>query len=91
MLPKHDGRIIRKKRYVIPAQNGLEAELDVFEEPFAPLMVAEVEFDSCEDAEAYQGEDWFGKEVTHDIRFKNARMAADLNVDPGVLLKAGED
>ncbi|MCR5486400.1 MAG: CYTH domain-containing protein [Lachnospiraceae bacterium] len=88
MLPKHDGRIIRKKRYVIPIREGrLKAELDIFEEPFVPLQVVEVEFGTREEAEAYEGEEWFGREVTKDPRFKNARMAVDPEVDPGVMLE----
>ncbi len=92
MLPKHDGRIIRKKRYVIPLEkNGLKAELDIFGEPFEPLMVAEVEFSSEEEAEAYSGEEWFGSEVTHDPRFKNARMAVDQEIDPEIMLASAEE
>ncbi len=86
MLPKHDGRVIRKKRYVIPVSGTeLKIELDIFEEPFRPLKVAEVEFPSLEEAEAFRGPDWFGPDVTHDPRFKNARMAIDTDTDPGIM------
>ena len=87
MLPKCDGRTIRKKRYVIPLEGGkLKAELDVYDEPFAPLMIVEVEFPSLEEAEAFTAPEWFGEDVTHDIRFKNSSLATDITFDPKGLL-----
>ena len=87
MLPKCDGRVIRKKRYVIPLDTeDLKAELDIFGEPFAPLMIVEVEFPSLEEAESFAAPEWFGEDVTHDKRFKNAVMAIDPSFDPKKLL-----
>ena len=87
MLPKCDGRVIKKKRYVIPLEGtSLKAELDVFDEPFAPLMIIEVEFPTLEEAEAFIAPDWFGEDVTHDRRFKNAVMAIDPAFDPKDML-----
>ncbi len=102
MLPKHDGRIIKKKRYVIPLNDNvyadasddrdksggcrLKAELDIFDEPFAPLIVVEVEFPSMDAADSFIPPAWFGEEVTHDIRFKNAVMAIDPDFDPSAML-----
>ncbi|MCR5108360.1 MAG: CYTH domain-containing protein [Lachnospiraceae bacterium] len=102
MLPKHDGRIIRKKRYVIPLNDHadtdissvsdkadgycLKAELDIFDEPFAPLIVVEVEFPSMDAADSFIPPVWFGEEVTHDIRFKNAVMAIDPDFNPKAML-----
>ena len=87
MLPKCDGRVIRKKRYYIPLDNkSLTAELDVFDEPFAPLMIVEVEFPSREAALAFEAPDWFGEDVTSDRRFKNAVMAIDPDMDPKEML-----
>ncbi len=72
---KKDGILISKKRYLIPIENGLKIELDVFDAPYEGLMVAEVEFESLEDAKAYTPPDWFGKDVTEDPKYKNAVMA----------------
>ena len=41
---KIDGRLITKKRYVIPLKDSLFIELDIFSGDLAPLMLAEVEF-----------------------------------------------
>ena len=40
---KIDGRLIEKTRYLIPLDNGLTAELDIFEGDLAPLCLVEVE------------------------------------------------
>ena len=91
MLPKHDGRVIKKKRYIIPLDMSaedvqLKAELDIFDEPFAPLMIVEVEFPSIEAASSFTPPSWFGEDVTHDKRFKNAVMAIDPSFDPKGML-----
>lgn len=73
---KADGNVISKKRYLIPLeQEGLMAEVDVFEAPFAPLVMAEVEFASREQAEEFVPPEWFGEEVTFDRRYHNSYMS----------------
>lgn len=73
---KADGNIISKKRYLIPLeQEGLTAEVDVFAEPFAPLIMAEVEFASREQADRFVPPEWFGEEVTFDRRYHNSYMS----------------
>lgn len=73
---KADGNIISKTRYNIPLLHpgfregfptppddySLTIELDVFDPPFAPLVMAEVEFGSREAAEAFVPPDWFDEE-----------------------------
>ena len=76
LCQKADGNVIRKTRYLIPLnQNGLIAEVDVFEEPFAPLVMAEVEFASEEQANAFEAPQWFGEDVTFDGRYHNSYMS----------------
>jgi CYTH domain-containing protein len=73
---KADGNIISKKRYVIPIeQTDLCVELDVFDEPFAPLIIAEVEFPDKETAEAFQMLDWFSQDVTNDPAYHNSNLS----------------
>jgi len=73
---KADGNVIGKTRYLIPLdQDGLVAEVDVFDEPFAPLVMAEVEFKSEEQANAFEAPEWFGKDVTFDGRYHNSYMS----------------
>lgn len=73
---KADGNIISKTRYRIPLEKeGLVAEVDVFDPPFAPLIMAEVEFESEEQAGAFEAPEWFGEEVTFDSRYHNSNMS----------------
>lgn len=86
---KCDGNIISKKRYLIPLTTPtfdhecpaemipkeLTVELDIFDEPFAPLIMAEVEFDSLEAANAFIPPDWFDEDVTHNPAYHNSNMS----------------
>ncbi len=74
LLPKADGAVIRKDRYELPFGERV-IELDVFEPPFAPLTVAEVEFPTEEEAKAFTPPAWFGREVTYDPAYTNARLS----------------
>ncbi len=79
---KVDLRLITKCRYLIPLDNGLTAELDIFEGELEGLVFAEVEFKSEEEAADFTPPDWFSKEVTFDDHYKNNVLAttADLTV-----------
>ena len=85
LLQKADGNVISKKRYVIPLENPqftddfisfstpeLVIELDIFEPPFAPLIMAEVEFPSEEMANAFLPPDWFDEDVTMNPEYHNS-------------------
>lgn len=78
LLDKADGNIISKKRYKIPyIQNSksLIIELDVFASPFAPLVLAEVEFENEADANNFLAPDWFDKEVTYNPEYHNSNLS----------------
>lgn len=70
---KVDGKLITKKRYMIPYREYV-IELDVFEGALAPLKFAEVEFDSIEEAEDFTAPDWFGEDVTFEVKYKNSNL-----------------
>lgn len=97
---KADGNVISKKRYLIPLINPkfredgpkppddytLTIELDVFDPPFAPLLLAEVEFGSREAAEDFIPPDWFLEDVTFNADYHNSNLSKmDLNAGlPGI-------
>ena len=72
------GSTIEKTRYNIPIDNGLIAELDVYYGRLCGLITVEVEFTSVEQANAFTPLDWFGKDVTNDIRYTNAVLSKQL-------------
>ena len=75
LKPKADGRIIEKTRYLIPLNDKLTVELDVFADDLAPLILAEVEFSSEEEANAFVPPAWLGEDVTFDRRYHNSTMS----------------
>lgn len=88
LLEKADGNIISKTRYVIPLdepgfQEGFQPktksrlliELDLFKAPFAPLIMAEVEFPTVEMANAFIAPDWFLEDVTDNPAYHNSNMS----------------
>ena len=74
LLEKCDGRIITKRRYKIPYQQ-YTIELDIFSGCMDGLILAEVEFESIKDADAFIAPDWFKEDVTYDYRYRNNYMA----------------
>ena len=86
LMAKTEGNIIRKKRYFIPYP-PFTIELDVFEEPFDDMIMAEVEFLSVKEAEEFVPPAWFGEDVTQDTRYHNSTMS---NTDyPGNSFRRG--
>lgn len=80
LLPKCDGNIIKKTRYLIPiGQNDrgseLVAELDVFDAPFEGLIFAEVEFPTIEEAKAFDKPEWMGDDVTDNKEYYNSYLS----------------
>ncbi len=72
---KTDGYLISKTRYLLPLDEAHTIELDVFNAPFAPLYMAEVEFSTMEEAENFTPPEWFGEDVTFDGSYHNSAMS----------------
>ncbi len=76
---KADGIIISKRRYLIPLpSSALIIELDIFDEPFSPLIIAEVEFTSEDEANAFLPPDWFDEDVTFDPAYHNSNLSKSI-------------
>ena len=73
LLQKADGNIIAKRRYLIPYEK-YTIELDIFVRP-VPLILAEVEFDSVEEANSFIMPDWFEEDVTGNAEYSNSVMS----------------
>jgi adenylate cyclase len=75
LWPLSDGRRIAKIRYSMPGDGGLTIELDVYAGDLAGLVTVEVEFESEAASDAFDPPDWFGPELTDDMRYANRALA----------------
>lgn len=89
LLDKADGIVISKKRYLIPIAEpafadgytvpvkpiDLKIELDIFDPPLAPLIIAEVEFPDEEMANAFLPPPWLSEDVTNDPKYHNSNLS----------------
>lgn len=75
LRPKADGILIHKIRYRIPYQETYTIELDVFLDVLAPLVMAEVEFATEDEANRFVPPDWFGEDVTFSPEYHNSELS----------------
>lgn len=78
---KADGFIIEKTRYLIPLDDKLKIELDVFSGRLKGLIFAEVEFPDEEQAGGFVMPDWFEEDISFDKRFRNSYLATVNSVE----------
>lgn len=71
---KADYHVIYKTRYLIPLNEYLTAELDVFHERLDGLVLIEVEFPDDISASNFTPPSWFGLDVTFDDTYKNNHL-----------------
>ncbi len=72
---KIDGILIEKRRYLIPFAEKYTIELDIFGGELAPLQLAEVEFQTEEEANAFVPPAWFGEDVTFSTDYHNSTLS----------------
>lgn len=72
---KADGKVITKKRYIIPIENELKVELDIFEGEQKGIILAEVEFPDEETCNQFQPPEWFLEDVTMRKEYHNSNMS----------------
>lgn len=72
---KADGIILSKTRYLIPLNDTLTIELDIFEQPYENLWLAEVEFPTEEEANTFIAPAWFGEDVTFSSKYHNSTLS----------------
>ena len=72
---KVDGRTIHKTRYIVPLDNELKVELDIFKDFFNDVCFAEIEYESEKQANTYKVPDWLGEDISNQKRVKNGYMA----------------
>lgn len=75
LYKKSEGNTISKTRYLIPLDDGLTAELDVYHDDLIGFVNVEVEFNTIEEAKNFVPPAWFGKEVTGISQYSNAYLS----------------
>ena len=70
---KIEGRLIEKRRYILPF-GKYKIELDIFKGKLEGLIYAEVEFPSKEEAENFSAPEWFNRELTEEPGNSNADL-----------------
>lgn len=76
LLEKADGRVLTKRRYLIPIEGTkLTIELDIFSGTYEGLVLAEVEFTTEEEANAFTPPAWFTRDVTFTGEYQNSRLS----------------
>ena len=60
---------------MIPLNERLTIELDVFDGELSPLVLAEVEFPDEETALSFTPPDWFGEDVTFSGKYHNSYLS----------------
>src|SRR3954447_15709816 len=83
LWPLTEGRRVVKTRYLVPLEDGLTAEVDVYEGALEGLLTAEVEFADEAAAHAFTAPDWMGEDVTGDGRYANQSLAVNGLVPSG--------
>ncbi|MCA1690626.1 MAG: adenylate cyclase, partial [Actinobacteria bacterium] len=77
LWPLSEGRRVSKTRHLIPGDGGLTIELDVYTGALEGLVVVEVEFESEAQSDDFEAPEWFGPEITDDLRYANRALAVD--------------
>jgi CYTH domain-containing protein len=75
LMQDRNGGIVEKRRYYLPYGKYI-IEIDKYCSHLDGLIVAEVEFETEDEANLFAPPKWFGPEVTYDKRFKNKNLAS---------------
>ena len=73
LWPLTEGCRLHKRRHTV--EGAPTIEVDVYLDDLAGLIIAEVEFDSMDAADAFEPPDWIGEELTDDGRYANQQLA----------------
>jgi CYTH domain-containing protein len=73
LLPFCYNSLIDKVRYIVPSNNNLSWEVDVFEGENSGLIIAEIELEN--ETQNFTKPKWLGREVTGVSDFYNARLS----------------
>lgn len=64
-IKKRINSIIRKTRIVIPIENNLKVEMDIYKDELQDLITAEIEYPNEDIAKAFKKPEWLGEELQY--------------------------
>ena len=65
LIKNRISNIIRKTRMVIPIENNLKVEMDIYKDYLQDLITAEIEFPNEDIAKKFQKPEWLGEEMKY--------------------------
>ena len=65
LIKNRISNIIRKTRMVIPIENNLNVEMDIYKDDLQDFITAELEFPSEDIANTFQKPEWLGEEMKY--------------------------
>lgn len=74
LLPRKISNKITKTRIVVPIQNNLKVEIDIYYDYLQGFLTAEVEFPNEEEAIQFEKPDWLGEEIGYK-EFSNRKLS----------------
>lgn len=74
LMPKRISQTIRKTRIVVPIENQLKVEIDIYDDYLEGLLTAEIEFPDKETASHFTKPSWLGEELGYK-EFSNRRLS----------------
>lgn len=74
LLPKKISNPISKTRIVVPIQNNLKVEIDIYYDYLQGFLTAEVEFPNEEEANHFEKPNWLGEEIGYK-EFSNFKLS----------------
>lgn len=74
LLAKKISNKITKTRMVVPIQNNLKVEIDIYYDYLQGFLTAEVEFPSEQKANQFKKTDWLGEELSYQ-ELSNRKLA----------------
>ncbi|MDO8879451.1 MAG: CYTH domain-containing protein [Coriobacteriia bacterium] len=74
LWPATHGRRVEKRRFIIKDRKHA-FQFDLYAGKLAGLAVVEVEFETIDEALAFDRPAWFGREVTKDACYRNSALA----------------
>lgn len=74
LWPLTKNQRIKKERYEF-SYKGVTIELDIYKQKLQTLITAEAEFKTIEESGIFVPPNWFGQEVTENVKYKNRYLA----------------